>query len=184
MPLVVPAVLPNEPLPADHGYSTWTYDPVLTVVSTANASGTVSATRIPVRQTITVSTIDCFVSVAGATLTAGQNLLGICTSAGARIAVTADQSAAWVSTGYKTAALIGGPFTIIGGPNVFIYALSLSSGTPPAAFRGLNLLATLVNVNQPVGLGGRSVLQTGQTTIPTTFAPAALDARTVWFGLR
>lgn len=183
MPLTIPPVRSKNVEPVDNAYLGWSVAPEGVGPGAVNASGTLYGLRIPVPVTISVTNMWIYVNTAGATLTAAQNLLGLYTSAGAKIAQTADQATAWTATGLKSAALTGGPFTIVGGPNVYVYAAILSVGTTPPVFRGINILSAMLNANQTVGLGGRCVAQTAQTTIPATFAPAAVSGLGQWVAL-
>lgn len=167
----------------DHGYLAWSMDPANTVASTANISGTLYGTRVEIPTTIRVTNVSVYVATAGATLTAGQNLLGLYTSAGVKIAETADQTTAWGTNGAKVAAFTGGPFTVVGGPKSFVYVAFLSVGTTPPTFRGSNVTALALNINLPAGLGARSTSQATQTTIPATFAPTIVAQFAQWCAL-
>lgn len=89
--------------PADNGFLAWNSDPALTSGTTVPAVAgllLLSRVRLPTRRTVT--NIVHFVTTVGVTLTAGQCWCALYTAAGALLSVTADQAAAWVSTGLKT----------------------------------------------------------------------------------
>ncbi|WP_372344731.1 hypothetical protein [Streptomyces sp. KL116D] len=112
----------------DHGYLTWSMDPTrCTVYSSAvTTHGQISLTKVKIVNRATVVTnIIAALGAAGVTLTTGQNFAGIYDSSGTRLAVTADQTTAWGSSGVKTMALTA-PVTLAVGT---YYVALLSNGT-------------------------------------------------------
>lgn len=182
MPLYRTAYRARTEEPQDHGFLAWLAAPSLVTGAALNVSGTLYATRIQVPATISTTGIAVQVTAALVTPTASQNLLGLYTSAGAKIAQTADQGAVWNTTGFKQAAWTGGPFVIAGGPSVYVLAAFLSVATTPATFRGLNNTVTFVTSNQ-TGLGLLSSTMATQTTIPTTYTPGAASGLAQWAAL-
>jgi hypothetical protein len=173
-------------VPSDLGYLAWTYDPALSLsVAGAVTSGTVNIFRILIRAPVLVTSIELEIGTAGVTLTAGQNLLGLVTPAGTQIGITADQSAAWVSTGLKTAALTGGPF-VLSPP--FVWAELLSVGaTPPLFARLNNVNATITNTGAAATTNFRCATNvTGQTALPSPLVPASsvAAAQILFIGLK
>lgn len=168
--------------PADHGWLAWSHPPSVPSSGAVNVSGTLYGTRVQMPYPISTTGVCCQVITAGATLTSGQCLLGLYTSAGVKIAQTADMSTTWNSTGFKQVAWTGGPFALAGGPGVFYYVAFLAVGTTPPVFRGVNGVATFINAGQ-TGLGAESTSQAAQTTIPATFAPAGQAALNQWAAL-
>ena len=158
--------------PADCSYLTWTYDPVLISSSNLLTSGTVYVNRVNVRQTISVTNIVTIVSTAGVTLTAGQSLLNIYNSSGTQIGITGDQSGVWTSTGIKTAALTGGPFTLTPG-FYWIGLLCVWTGTAPG-FARLNNPAAVGALSANAGLTGTGVLRYGTNLTAQTALPSPL----------
>lgn len=129
--LVYPVSDYNNPTytPADQNLIAWTHDPA-TIRSTgiATVSGTVYLMKVKiVNRSTVVTNVIIGVETAGATLTAGQSLVGLYDSTGTRLAVSADQAANWVSTGMKTVALTA-PQTLAVGT---YYVAVLSVGTTP-----------------------------------------------------
>jgi hypothetical protein len=174
--------------PSDSAYVAWTYDPALTISVTTPApmltSGTVYLFRINIRATTVVTNIVTYVGVIGATLTAGQNLLGLYKSDGTRIGITADQSGVWTSTGLKTAALVSGPFTLTPG---FCWAAILSVGTTPPVFARLNNVnATIQNAGAAATTNFRCATNVaGVTALPSplVLGSSAAAQNFIWVAL-
>lgn len=170
-------------LPSDHNLVAWTMDPSEAANSQVLTSGTLYTMGLWVRSATSFSNIIFGASGAGVTLTAGQNLIGLYDSAGNRVAVSADQSGNWTSTGIKTTAMTGAPIALSAG---LYYVAILSNGTTPVAvFRESNQAsANIINVGLAAA-SYRSGETGGQTSLPTTLA---LGSRTAgpfsfWFGL-
>jgi hypothetical protein len=122
-------------------------------------------------------------------MTAGQSLCGLWTSAGARIGITADQSASWVSGAptFKTMALASGPFAVIP-PFVWLLFLSVASaGGPPTLGRqqsnwanGSNANLSAANSRWATGATAQTALPAGSIT-PSTYLTGM--ASQVWAGV-
>lgn len=162
--------------PADHGLLAWNYDPIFQTGSTALTSGTMTTAKIRIASQMTVGKIVLHVNTAGSTLTSGQSFAALYNDAGTvKIGQTADQSAAWASTGVKSMALTGGPFVLSAG----IYAISWwSVGTTPPQFNRCNTQTSGNNIN----LSGSSFLAgrfgSGPTSLTTTAPAVPLGAYT------
>ncbi len=85
------------PFPADYGVLSWSYPPPSTSSSGAGASGTIYFMRVPALTTAPITGVRLFQVSAGSSLTAGQCLVGYYDAAGNRVAVSGDQSSAWMS---------------------------------------------------------------------------------------
>ena len=131
--------------PNDSGYLAWSFDPMMVSgTGIAPTSGVVNLVKVQVPQPISVTNVVLYVVTAGNTLTAGQSFAGIYNSAGTLVATTASQSSSWNSTGRKSMALTGGPFTLAPG---YYWVAFFSNGTTAPAFGKNNnaLDATLYN---------------------------------------
>ena len=161
--VITPAPMCGTFTPSDCGYVAWTYDPVLaTSAGAALTTGTVYLVRVNIKTTAVVTNIVCDVTVLGATLTASQNWLALYSSTGTLIGQSTDQSGVWTSTGIKTAALTGGPFTLAPG---FYWVMFLSNGTtPPGMLRAANFSS--VSANAGFTTGTARVAQNGTGTVP------------------
>lgn len=126
--------------PADAGFRAWTFD-TLSIVSTLTlTSGRIemARVRIPPQAAGTITGVVTNVGVAGATLTAGQNLMALYTTSGTRLGITASQEANWTSTGVKQIAFTA-PATNVPAGDYFIAFLS-NGTTPISPSRGFNLV--------------------------------------------
>jgi hypothetical protein len=157
--------------PTDMGLLAWTHDPLAAAGTIASTSGSVYFMKIPIRRMTTVTNIVLTVTTAGSGLTAGQNLVGLYDSAGNRLAVSADQSTAFTTTGTKTIPLTT-PLLVQPG---YYYIAVMSNGTTPAA-----LMYTVVQSAAALNLNSslRFLNITGQTSLPATFTPGTASTGT------
>lgn len=175
------AQLGNQWVPSDYSWLSWTFDPSQAanpVASGDYANGEVHMVKLWLRQTATVSNLHMFATAPGATLTAGQNFAALYDSTGTRVGVTADQSASWVTSGFKTMALTASA-NLAAGP---IYIAILANGTTRPAWAReastgpLNGALTAANYRASIGA-------TAQTTMPASITMASRTATTLsWWG--
>lgn len=159
-------------LPLDHGFLTWSYDPALAAAGTIIGNGgTLYVVKLKLAQAATVTNIVMEVSTAGATLTAGQNFAALYSAAKALLAVTADQTTPWQSTGLKTMALAQAQAV----PAGTVYACWWTVGsTLPTFTRG-----TALNAVQPnAGLSAANSRYSTADGSLTTTAPATIGTQT------
>lgn len=151
---------------AVQGFISWDYDPE-NVSGSGNilTSGTIYLHKLYLQAGTTVNSIAAGIQVAGSTLTAGQSLMGIYNSAGTRVGVTADQSASWVSPGYKSAALTS-PYSVVTAG--FHHIALLSVGTTPPTFYSTNAPSSLFNGNTSGATLRHATNATAQTTLPSS----------------
>lgn len=181
-------------LMADLGHGNWrpvhnkllaaSCDPATATSLLAISAGFIWLNKIWVPDTITVANMHIGIQVAGASLTAGQNLAGLYDASGNLICKTADQATAWQSTGMKSMPLTaeaGQSLTIPGGPGVWIYGALLANGTtaPSVIMRpitGTNVLAA-ANLNLTATDGFRCAFTTtGSRTALVSPLPALSSA--------
>lgn len=153
--------------PKLNNYVTWNHDPLL-IQGTAgtNTSGTIYLHKVYLGPGQTATGVALNVQTAGATLTSGQNLLGLYDATGARVATTADQSTAWTTTGYKQAS-----FTVAHTPSTggFYYVAVLAVGTTAPAFsQQANASQTIYNANTSAGTFKHCADGAGQTSLPSS----------------
>jgi hypothetical protein len=180
-PLYTPPTPRYEYTPADRNWLAWTANPDYDASTTALAtSGTLYVFRALLPTASSITNIVYQVTALGTTLTSGQCLLGLATSAGVLIGQSADQSAIWASpgtTGVKTTALASGPFTATG-PEVEIWAL-FNGTTGPTFPRG--------NGNAIINTGFTNprfaTANTGITALPTTRGALTALSVSYAFGL-
>lgn len=148
-------------------YLTWNHDPLLIQgTASANVSGTVYLHRVYLAQGQTVTGVGYGVATAGATLTAGQNFVGLYDSTGTRQAVSADQASNWTSTGYKSTNFTSTFSVTTAG---FYYVGFLAVGTTPPAFsQQANASQAFYNANTTAGNFKHCSDGTGQTSLPAS----------------
>lgn len=123
--------------------------------------------KIPLTNTqISVTNILTNVITAGGTLTAAQCFICLYDNNGTKVGFSADQSAAWGSTGLKTAALAGGPFNLTA---PFCYVFAYFNGTTGPAFaRGYQATGApgSITLNQTAATGLAVTNGSALTTTP------------------
>jgi hypothetical protein len=147
-------------------------DPALSGAATALTSGTVHMQRIDLVTAATISTIHQAAITAGSGLTAAQNFAGLYNAAGTRLAVTADQSVAWTTTGEKNMALVA-PVAVPAGT---YYVALLSNGTTPPQFLRMAVsasVADIVNHGLTTSTARWTTGPTAQTTLPVSITMAS-----------
>lgn len=172
--------------PEDHGLLEWNFDPITIGGGTAlPTAGTVYLINLNMRKARTVTNLIINIVTVGVTLTAGQCFAAAYQQAdGATgnylpLGQTADQAAAWVSTGTKTMALTA-PVSAVAGR--LLVGLWFNGTTGPSPARSGSVAA--VNANT-AALTPR--VMSADTGITTT-APSPLGARTAvgtgwWVGI-
>lgn len=159
--------------PADRGLVAWTTDPLL-IQAGGQAPGTAGAmqfVRLRLAAPASVAAIRMHVTSGGVSLTSGQCFAALYTAAGALVAVTADQSGEWISTGMKSMALVGGPFDLA--PGDYYVAFWFNGTTGPSWARATGTGATFANV----GVTAPNLFAGTANTGLTTTAPATMGAQ-------
>lgn len=171
--------------PADNGHLAWSFDPgVMGAGGTlAPTAGRLEFVAVKLAAPATVTSIVMYVTVAGATLTAGRNFAALFSPAGALIGQTADQSTAWTSTTTKTMALAGGPYALAAG--TYRVGFWYTGTTAPTFLRasafGSPQLANLglSSPNLRVGFADTGLT----TTAPATMGTQTGDSTAWWVAL-
>jgi len=170
--------------PAKAGIVSWTYDPVFGSAGTALPTGNVHMQRFDLPASATVTNILIGISVAGATLTAGQNFAGLYNSSGTLLAQTADQTSAWGGTGLITMPLTAAQSLTAG---TYYTALLTNGTTGPTVLRGLSLsaLANVVNLGFTATNARWATSGSGLTSLPgsVTMSSRTIQGTTWWIGL-
>jgi hypothetical protein len=164
--------------PQDHSLISWSSDPTLQNTSTVLTAGTIYLTKVYVRNRVTLNNIYWWVGAAGVTATAGQNEVGLYTSAGTRV-VAANVDAAITSTGLKTTAVT--PTTLAAG--WYWVAGVFNAATLPGLMRG-NAgagITTAMNIGLTASFLRYATNATSQTTLPSSITPAS-NAATAFAG--
>lgn len=140
------ATIPNQgPQPSDQNLIAWTYDPVIPGASTAPTGGQVQLMKVIIRLAATVTNVILHIPTIGNTLTTNENFAGLYGSTGTLLSATADQTAAWGSTGLKTMALSAAQAVTAG---IYYIGFVANGSTTPSFARGAGLTSesTLLNV--------------------------------------
>lgn len=156
--------------PADQNFLGWGYDPEHASSTNILTSGTVYLHKLWLSSGTTVTNLGWTITTAGATLTAGQSLMGLYNAAGSRLAQTADQAAAWTSTGFKYPALTG---SVAIATSAYYYVAILSVGTTPPTGASSPGLQTTYNANVTGANLRHAVGATAQTSLPASITMAS-----------
>ncbi len=154
------------------GFLSTNLEPALCTSSTILVSGTVYMQRLDLVSPATISNGILNVFVAGITLTAGQNWIGLYDAAGTRVALTADQTTAFGSVGLKDIAFTA-PYVAAAGA---YYLAVLSNGTtPPQLLRGVASGAVTGTINRGLTASNArwTTGPTAQTTLPASITMAS-----------
>lgn len=157
----------QAPTALDQDLISWQFDHATNMVATALTSGTVSWSKLWIRQPVTVTNVCAHIGTVGAALVAGQNFAGLYDLAGNLLSATADQTAAWGTTGFKEMALTA-PVAVT--PGYYYVAILSNAGTTPAFARGSALVSTIVNAKLTTTTARFAVGPAGQTTLPGVVA--------------
>jgi hypothetical protein len=148
--------------PSAHSYVAWTFDPANASSGKAGTAGVIYLAALYVQKAATVTKLTWGINTAGATATAGQNFVGLYSSAGTRLA-SVGVDARVTTTGAFTET-ISASVT----PGLYYLAFLFNASTMPQVYRGGDLNSTLVNFN----LSGASLRfatnSTGQTSLPSS----------------
>jgi hypothetical protein len=169
----VPKALFEAFNPASQNYLGWTHDPALNTTNNNPTAGKFYVMKVPVPESISVTNVSYYVQTIGATLTSGQNFVGLLTSLGALIGTSADQTTNFGATGLKTAALTGGPFAITGGPSVYVWVVFLANGTTTPKFAATGSSANPDGDAMNAGLTASTARAANQGTAQTALASIA-----------
>lgn len=176
-------------MPAHNGLRAATFDLAHASSLLTLAGGFVWVARMWIPETITVTSFELGIAVAGSGLTAGQNFAGIYSSTGILIAKTADLSATWNSTGMKSPSLTaetGQSLTIAGGPGVWIYGAFLSNGStqPSPLMLPAPSTASALNHKLTAATGYRGAFGgSGLTALPATLPTLTTHQYPFFMGL-
>lgn len=164
------AQLSAEYQPDDHNLAAWAYQPPLATGSTVLTGGTVTLSGLKIRKDATINNIYWQIQTIASTVTAGQNFIGIYSSAGTRL-VTVNIDAAITSTGLKTTPT--GALALTAG--MYWVAWVTNASTPPALARGGALagFADTANVGLTAATMRFATNVAGQTSLPASITPAS-----------
>lgn len=170
-------VTPPGILPADHGFTTWTLDPVQAGSSSSPTAGVLYLMKVKIVAASTVNGVGMHVATAGSGLT--SSYLALFDSTGTRLGLSAAQTTAWQTSGYKATALTAGVAVTAG---TYYIGLLIGNGstTPPVIARASSSVVTNAGLVAPGLRFGAS--GTGQTSVPSTVTLSGVAAdSTAWF---
>ncbi|HET9893682.1 MAG TPA: glycosyl hydrolase family 28-related protein [Streptosporangiaceae bacterium] len=162
------------PEATDQNLIAWSCDPEPLGNGSSPAAGQLQLIRVIVRQAKTITNILAHVTVAGSGLTAAENFAALFDSAGHELGVTADQSAAWASTGLKTMPLAGGPVAVAAG--IAYYVVLLANGTTTPQFLrggGVAGMANVINAGLTSALPRYATNGSALTAVPSSITMSA-----------
>lgn len=167
---------------SEHGFLYWNYDVNIAAQTSVLTSGTAYMSKVNVRSAITATNLNYIVSTAGTTLTSGQNFVGLYDSSGNRIAVSADLTTDWGSSGYKTTPFVT-PASLSAGAYYAAWLTVGATGITVARASAMNssaLNAGLVAATARYTTGGTGF--TGLTSLPSpaTMSNRTLGATSIW----
>ena len=165
--------VPPQPLvPADRVFLAWTMPPFSATTGAAmSPAGTMHVARIRRVPAGTIANITIYLTAGGSTLTSGQCFAALFTAAGAHVRSTADQAAAWATSGLKTMALET-PYANAAGD--YYVGLWYNGTTGPAIARPASVNALFINA----GLASPNLEMASADTGLTTTAPVNMAAQT------
>ncbi len=157
---------PINPSPRNHNLIGWTYDPIVASSSSLLTSGVLYLAKVQIDRVTTLSNVLWGISPAAATPVAGQNWVGVYSSAGARL-TQAGVDADVTSTAVKTTAVT----PVLVPPGFVWVAFLFNASTPPSILR--SVANTGLNNAGVTGAAARAASRgTGQTTLPASFTPS------------
>lgn len=171
--------------PPDLGFQSWNFLPwhAITYTSTQPVSGTVVMMKMPrIAQARTITGVTLYRAVVASGLTGAY--VGLYTSAGTQVAVSANDSANWAALGMRSLNFTT-PYAAAAG--VDLYAAMLFVGTTPPGIAAAQIVNHTSNLNGT--LTAATALwangATGQTTLPAsiTMASRTLGLTGHWAGL-
>lgn len=186
MPIWRSSVLQTgTPTPAAQGLSAWAFDPAAATASTTLTGGTIYLVKISNPPADTVTKVYWGVATAGATATAGQNHVGLYSSAGTKLASTGVDSDAGAGTGLKTTTITG---QLLDPGSYYYVAFVFNASTVPTLVRAFtgNTAAATASAGATASGYRFAVNGTAQTTLPSSLTlsnNSTTNAHAIWAAL-
>lgn len=197
----IPLLVSYQTAPADNGLLSWAWDPSDATNNFASPAGILKLVRVWTPVPITVSKVFTMLRSAGTGATPLANcFLGLYSSTGQRLGVSADQSSAWATlgSGSKSATLtpdVAGSLNLPGGPDKYVFAAHLiGTQSTTAATMGAraqqNSAVPNLGLTDSAGAYLAGVIpRSAQFGTALTAMPSSIDMTTVtpgldyWFGV-
>jgi hypothetical protein len=159
----------------DMGYKSWAYDTAAASTPLITSTGTIYLIRLQCRRPETWTNRHLGITTAGSTLTSGQNFVGLYSSSGTRVAVSADITSTFAGTAGEKTIPFATPASVT--PGFYWGAILCNGSTPVTLVRGAGSVADLGNA--VVGASGRrfGTIGTG-TSLPASITPSSIAATT------
>lgn len=130
--------------------------------------GRIQLNKVWLRAAATLSTVHLNIAVAGAGLTSSQNFVAIYDASGNQVAISADQTTAWGTTGVKDTAMAT-PYAAAAG-GYYIAVLSNGSTTPPSLTAHRISGSGMINYGLTLATARTLQTSTGNTSMPSSIA--------------
>lgn len=153
--------------PQDHGLETWTYDPLIPSGTVSATNGRVYLAKLMIRRAVTVSKVWWSVTSAAVTPAAGQNWVGIYSSAGTLLA-SAGVDADTTSVGPKGTSIT--PTALTPG---FVWAAFLFNAATPVGLPRTSTFEGTPNIGLTSTALRSAVNGAGATTLAASINPAS-----------
>jgi hypothetical protein len=164
---------------SDHNLIAWSYDPALPTNSLAlSTGGVVHLVKVILRYAATINNVLYQVNTAGATLTSGQNFVGVYDSGGTRRAVSADQTTAWGSTGLMTTAMTAS-YSAAAGVYYIAFVANGTTGPALARLNGLAGAGATINAGLTAATYRFATNGSGNTSLPASLTLSSNSTESV-----
>jgi hypothetical protein len=150
------------------GFINWNYRPEMVQAGTAPGSGFILMQRVYVPAAATVHNVHFAIATAGATLTAGQNFVGLYNASGTRLGVSADLSTRWASDLDVQSYALTAAVSVTAG---YYYTALVSNGTTrPSFWRAVSSsnAANLINTGLTATTQAYGYYPTANTSLPAS----------------
>lgn len=161
-----------SPLPWDAPDAGWLYqafDMAACSGTSSMTSGTLYLTRVNIREACTITSLVWSQNNSASGITAGQNFIGLYSSAGTLLGQAALDSP-MASSGAHALAMSGGPVAVAAG-YVWV-AMLVNATTTPSLFRGLSTAGNS-NIGLTAAQSRWAVNGTGLTALPSSITPSS-----------
>lgn len=159
--------------PRDHGMVAWSLDPAHVRTGFLTVNGTVYVVGLKVPKASAVTKIYWSVSTPGATPTAGQNEVGLFTSAGVLLAAVNVDSAISAAGG-KASTIASTPVA----PGLYWVGMVFNASTPPTIGIAGSVAASIPSLGLTAATYRFATNVTSATVLPASITPASNTALT------
>jgi hypothetical protein len=168
--------------PGSHNLLGANFDPALAVANAAAmTAGVLYLHKVVMPSGGAISKVWFTVGVAGATLTAGQNFVGVYDSSGNLLAQSADLSGTLNSTGIKSISLTAPTPAVAAGGSVHVAILW--NGTSSPQIRAISGSASAANVNLTASASRWATAGSALTALPSTLPAMTSLLVSQWVGV-